>query len=200
MNESDDKASLCGMCHDEVVQQGVCCEICNEWYHYREKCSGLKVDMDHLDITEPLINSEQLIFLCSGCKNDARRKKLKIGIASEIEGKLDDLKTTSDNLATMVQNTADNTRSVINNIEIMQDKIDNEVRSSTDKTKSYADSLKTKKVLLIKANQENQKAADKKKAIMSKMATPVEEVKATRQDNLYLDLLIQQNSRSKERS
>ena len=54
------------------------------------------------------------------------------------------------------------------------------------KTKSYADSLKTKKVLLIKANQENQKAADKKKAIMSKIATPVEEVKTTRHGHLYV--------------
>ena len=81
------------------------------------------------------------------------------------------------------------TKDVAENMDVVQNKIDNvdrDVRTITSSTKTYAESLKTKKVLLIKSTQDENKAADKKKQIMSKITAQVEEVKETNDGHLFV--------------
>ena len=52
--------------------------------------------------------------------------------------------------------------------------------------RTYAESLKTNNILLIKSNDVS-KPVEKKKAIMSKITTPVENVKETRDGNLAVN-------------
>ena len=62
------------------------------------------------------------------------------------------------------------------------------------KTKvTYADSLKSKKMLIVKGTEHGQKAADNKKAIMGKLKTPVEAVKETRDGHLAITFTNKQN-------
>ena len=52
--------------------------------------------------------------------------------------------------------------------------------------KSYAEKLKTKNTLVIKFNDGDNKATQKKKAIMSKITTQVEEVKDSKVGHLMV--------------
>ena len=82
----------------------------------------------------------------------------------------------------MMNETAEKTREVADNVDIIHNKIDNVDRDMKTVTneKSYADSLKTKQALVIKSTRDDGKAANEKKAIMSKITAPVEEVKKSK--------------------
>ena len=181
--KTDGSAAPCGVCNSLVGTQGFSCEFCKVWYHYGEKCSGVKIDKQE-DIL--LLDSNNIWFVCNSCmKNDPRKHRTAV---KGIEDKLEELKTNSNTLTSLIQNTAVKTGEAAVNMDVLQNKIDNvdrDVRTVTKK-KSYAESLKTKKVLLIKSTDEEGKAANEKKAIMSKVTAPVEEVKETKDGHLFV--------------
>ena len=62
----------------------------------------------------------------------------------------------------------------------------NEETEENKRVKSYAEKLKTKNTLVIKSNDGDNKASQKKKAIMSKITTQVDEVKDSKVGHLIV--------------
>ena len=182
-DESNDKSSAsaakCGHCCSIVREDGdgVCCTICEIWYHIENDCSG--IDNTYKD----LIDSDNIWYICNKCKTyDLSRFKKSINTGI-IDDKLEVLKTNSDILAEMMHDTAEKTREVVDNMDKIHTKIDN-VTVTSEKT--YADSLKSKKAIVVKSKRDECKVAKDKKSIMSKIETPVEEVKETKEGHLYV--------------
>ena len=182
--DSDESAQPCGYCSVSVTDEGVICDICSKWYHYEKECSG--IDRKFKD----LINSPNIIYLCNNCKEIDLGVRGKGVNTKVIENKLEEIKSNSDQLKLMMQDNAMSTREVADNINTIQGKIDDvdkDVKSVTgNKTKTYAESVKTKKALVIKSTRDDVKLSDKKKAIMSKITSPVEEVKEINGGGLLL--------------
>ena len=82
-----------------------------------------------------------------------------------------------------------------NKIELVTSEIKNVANNMEEKkTKAtYADSLKSKKMLIVKATEHGKKAAEKKKEIMGRLKTPVEAVKETKDGHLAVTFTSKQN-------
>ena len=185
-DSADDSIQPCGHCTTPVTDDsaGVRCDICAVWYHLENGCAG--IDMRY----KKLLESTNILYLCDNCK------EVDLGVHGKgintkgIENKLEEIKTNSDQLKLMMQDNALSTREVAENINTMHvkiDDVDRDVKSATgNKTKTYAESVKTKKALVIKYTRDDMKTADEKKSIMGKIATPVEEVKPTKEGHLYV--------------
>ena len=176
----DSSALPCGKCTHTVDSDtgGVSCHICSNWYHFG-KCSN--VDETYKDL---LIN-ENIWYVCNACKNHDASQQRASANTKKIEDKLDELLMHSQAMAGIIQDTANVTREVVDNLGDMENKI-NEVDKTVSGKKTYAESVKTKKALIIKCADESQKAVDKKKVIMNKITAPVKEVKGTTDGHLYV--------------
>ena len=66
------------------------------------------------------------------------------------------------------------------------DDVDRDIKKTTSTAKTYAESLKSKKVLIVKSTQNEMKAVEKKKEIMRKIKIPVETVNETKDGHLIV--------------
>ena len=172
----DTSAEPCAHCGTIVDNNsdGVSCQICEKWYHY-DTCSGISSEF------KELVDNPNIWFVCNTCKDHDISQLRKSTNSKLIEGKLDELLINSEVISGIIQDSAVVTRTVANNLEEMDCKI-----KTVSGKRSYAETLKTKKALVIKCADETLKAADKKKAIMEKITAPVEEVKMTKEGHLYV--------------
>ena len=163
-------ATHCGHCMTAVGEEAICCDICNEWFHFETECAGLnKKYWDH-----PLIEMDHIKYFCKKCK-DVDLSKLKKHVTTKnIEEKLESLKTTSDTMTVMMQATSQKI-----------DNVNRDVKATKKEEKTYADTLKTKNILIIKSKSGDD-AAKEMKTIMSKVKTPIREVKKTQEGHLYV--------------
>ena len=167
--ELDESATPCGHCIASVTDDGVCCDICKTWYHLDKHCSNID------DKFRELLNSNNIWYVCKNCENLDGSKLGNTTNTKAIKEDLEMLKTNTDMMTMMLQDTAQKI-----------DKVDKEMKVESKKVKSYAETLKTKKVLLIKSTRNEGRAADEKKAIMRGITTPVEEVKETKDGHLFI--------------
>ena len=177
--ELDTSAVPCSHCHTMVDVDGVSCQICDKWFHSEPECSG--IDSKFKD----LIENPNIWYVCDTCKDRDFSQPRECTNTKMVENKLDELLHYSHTMYNIIEDNAKMTRSVANNIGEMESKID-EVDKTVSGKKTYAESLKTKKALVIKCANENQKAVDKKKSIMEKITVPVEEVRNTKEGHLYV--------------
>ena len=181
--KDDEQATRCGHCHTEINDDGVQCAVCQIWYHVEEnECSG--IDSKFTDLLE----SEHIWYVCEVCKDFDMSKHRNIANNRIIEESLEEIKTKSETLTMMMQDSAEITRGVADNMGIINNKIDNvdrDIKTVTNE-KTYAETLKTKQALVIKSTPDSAKAVDRKKTIMSKITAPVEDVKETKDGHLLV--------------
>ena len=92
------------------------------------------------------------------------------------------------------------TNEIMNNLQennneiatLVDNKLDT-VRQTTGGTKTYAEKLKTKNVLVVKSTHESNKAAENMKSIMSDIKAPVENVKPTKDGHLVVNFANKKN-------
>ena len=94
--------AFCGHCMTAVGDGAICCDVCNEWFHFETECAGLdKKYRDH-----PLIDMDHIKYCCKKCK-DADLTKLNDHVTTKnIEEILESLLTSSDTMTMMMQATS----------------------------------------------------------------------------------------------
>ena len=123
--------------------------------------------MDH-----PLIGMDHIKYCCNKFKNaDLTRLNDRV-TTKNIEEKLESLQTSSDTMTMMMQATSHKI-----------DNVNKDVRATKNDDKIYADTLKTKNVLIIKSKTGDE-AAKEMKTIMSKIKTLVQEIEKTQDGHL----------------
>ena len=159
----------CGSCKSLVTDEGISCQICGVWYHFGG-CSS--IDATYRD----LIDNDNLWYVCNKCKGmDLSVLGKALENNNKMDKKLDELVSGSAILK--------------DNIEVIQKKIDNvdrDMKSATNEQKTYAESVKSKKALIIKSKKQDYKIAQDKKELMKNADLPVEEVRETKEGHLYV--------------
>ena len=185
--------SLCGTCSSKV-DVGISCEGCETWFHLTLKCSGIKKSKSDPD---DILNSPRISYHCKNCKPISKADLTMM--RNELKGEMDQMKTqlqlVLDQLHCMQQSQNQTGKDVKNDLEQINRKLDSGgvnsavggVNPVVGGKKTFADTLKTKNVLIVKSTQENEKAADSMKMIMSDISTPVEKVKPTKDGHLIVN-------------
>ena len=132
--EIDESATHCGHCMTSVTDNGVNCNICKTWYHLEDDCSNIN------DNSGRLLDSDYIWYVCKNCKNFDGSKLGNMINTKAIEDNLETLKTNIEVMTMMLQDIA---QKIV--------KVDRDMKLESKKEKSYAETLKTKKVLLIKS-------------------------------------------------
>ena len=102
---------------------------------------------------------------------------------SEIKGEITELKN------------KEKAEEINNRLEIVTSELKNVVNNVDDKKNksTYADTLKTKKMLIVKSTKNGEKAADNKKEILGKLKTQVEAVNETKDGHLAVRFTNKEN-------
>ena len=188
--ESESAASsetiFCRKCSLLVSDNAVSCDFCLEWFHLEVECSNL--DEKYAE----LISNHNIKYICNECnKEDGKLATMSPGKKS-IRNTLDQLQSRLDTLFQMIEGVVSGTHSITREMDVVKEQLkvvnENENKNAQEKkTVSYADKLKGSNVLVIKSNQENSKAYEKRESIMSKLKTPVERTRPTKDGHLILN-------------
>ena len=206
----------CPHCRKKVENDGVACDLCNQWYHRKCVLSNLKLEQikglnwfcnacksgglvrkskfDQMVITyneeKKKFDNEREVFKREIERLTAKCAELEGGSAnsslSQLEVKLDALTASVESNFETLKTNIDVMPIMLHDIAQKIVKVDKDMKLESKKEKSYAETLKTKKVLLIKSTCDEGRAANEKKAIMSDITTPVEEVKETKDGHLFI--------------
>ena len=188
--EDGDDRAFCGHC-TTVVNDGVCCNFCFKWFHFENECSGL---MNIKNLKE-FMSSMNILYVCDKCSPDTQELKgcPRPVTSNEIDKKSVEVMThvekvvhqSSDVLLNKIAMLSDLVCENNDKIKMMETALDDNLL--TKRGHSYADMLKTKNVLVVKSSQENDKAVDKKKSIMSDIKAPVDSIKSTKDGHLVVN-------------
>ena len=142
------------------------------WFHYEEECSGVENAKN-----KQILKNEHILYVCDDCNKTRKSKKEMPKTNCDINNqKLNELKADFDQMHQQMNNMAEE---LYHQIEELAKQVSSnkEEAEEIQREKSYAEKLKTKNTLVIKSNDGDNKAVQKKKAIMSKITTQVDEVK-----------------------
>ena len=64
---SVDECITCGYC-TAVVNDGICCDFCERWFHFDNACSGLD------DKYKRMMSHENVLYICNECKKNRPHK------------------------------------------------------------------------------------------------------------------------------
>ena len=125
-----------------------------------------------------MIEIKNVLYLCKSCEEEGQNGKKDTHCCQneirKINGELSHIKS-------MLTNALDTIKQLIN-------KVDNNKNEEEEKrVKTYADTLKTKNILVVKSNNQEDKAANNKKVIMNKITTPVDRVKQSNEGHLIIN-------------
>ena len=131
----DSSALPCGCCEAMVdsASDGVGCQICEKWYHY-DHCSGISSKF------KVLVDNPNIWYVCNTCKDHDISKLKESTNTKMIEGKLNELLINSEVISEIIQDNAQITRTVANNLGEMENKID-EVDKTVSGKKTYAETV-----------------------------------------------------------
>ena len=131
-----------------------------------------------------------VLYICNKCRAEKPNISKKVSGNDYIEEKLHMMTEKIREIGEKVDGVTQCMDMVYDRIDNMDEEVKvaiNEDTAEIKKKKSYAESLKSKNVLIIKSTKEDQKANEKKKAIMKKIRTPVEQVKETKDGHLAIN-------------
>ena len=111
----------------EVGDDGVCCDLCGKWHHWDKHCSNID------EKYKSLLDSENIWYICKKCKQSNSRERGQL-TTTDVENKLEDLKTNQEILKVMSNDVIVNTNAIHNKIE----NVDRDMKTVTNKTKTYA--------------------------------------------------------------
>ena len=183
---SSSEPVFCNKCKLHLTDNIIQCDFCLEWYHMETECSNID------DQYAVLINNRNIKYMCMECCNDDGKPATMSPGKKLIRNTLDQLQSRLDTLFHMVEGIVSGTRSITNEMDAVKKQL-KEVHEGENKNAqemkmiSYADKLKTTNVLVIKSNEEDGKAFEKKKSIMSNLKTPVERTRPTKEGHLILN-------------
>ena len=175
----DTESALCGNCITQVVD-GISCDFCERWFHYEEECSGVK------NAENKILENEHILYVCDDCnKTNKSKKEMQKTNCNINNQKLNELKAQFHQMYDLMNNMA---QGLYHQIEELAKQVSSnkEETEENKRVKSYAKKLKTKNTLVIKSNDGDNKATQKKKAIMSKITTQVDEVKDSKVGHLIV--------------
>ena len=174
------ESALCGHC-STLVGDGICCDFCKMWFHYDEECSGVENVKN-----KQILKNKHILYVCDDCNKTRKSKKEMSKTNCDINNqKLNELKADFDQMHQQMNNMA---QGLYHQIEELAKQVSSnkEETEENQREKSYAEKLKTKNTLVIKSNDGDNKAVQKKKAIMSKITTQVDEVKDSKVGHLIV--------------
>ena len=174
------ESALCGHC-STLVGDGICCDFCEMWFHYDEECSGVENVKN-----KQILKNKHILYVCDDCNKTRKSKKEMPKTNCNINNqKLNELKADFDQMHQQMNNMA---QGLYHQIEELAKQVSSnkEETEENQREKSYAEKLKTKNTLVIKSNDGDNKAVQKKKAIMSKITTQVDEVKDSKVGHLIV--------------
>ena len=174
------ESALCGHC-STLVGDGICCDFCKMWFHYDEECSGVENAKN-----KQILKNKHILYVCDDCNKTRKSKKEMPKTNCDINNqKLNKLKADFDQMHQLMNNMA---QGLYHQIEELAKQVSSnkEETKENQREKSYAEKLKTKNTLVIKSNDGDNKAMQKKKAIMSKITTQVDEVKDSKVGHLIV--------------
>ena len=189
-SEECDEVSFCGHCHSVVKddQDGIMCDVCDIWYHMGQDCSNLKPGYLRM------MSDENVMYACVKCSSAKKSKIKQATKANEIREIYERMAQLESTLIDMIQGIYEqihDQRNMLTHItqncqETNQEKDKEEMKIPT--SMSYAEKLKkTKNTLVIKSSTDESKAAEKKKEIMKKITTQVDEVKKSTKGHLVIN-------------
>ena len=193
-DSDDDSRGSCPSC-GSLVEEGICCIICKNWYHFEERCAGRGLSGKK---NKNVIENSNLHFVCTSC--DPILPYLKKLDPTNKDSVMMVLKLI---LEEMMMRSQDSFRSEIHSMlqanfdqitKMVDTKLENKATGlPTNNLQSYAEKVKTKNVLVVKSTQDDDKAANKKKAIMQEIKTPVDNVKTTKDGHLVVNFANKKN-------
>ena len=189
---SDDAPVNCSHC-TTYVKDGIRCDYCLGWFHFDILCSGLE------DKFKKMMSHVNVLYICNKCRAEKPKISKKASETDYIEEKLHIMTEKIREIGEKVDGVTQCMDMVYDRIDTMDEDMKvaiNEDTAEIKKKKSYAESLKSKNVLIIKSTKEDQKANEKKKAIMKKIRTPVEQVKETKDGHLAINFADKQKLES----
>ena len=181
------ESALCGHCRT-LVGDGICCDFCEVLFHYEEECSGVEN-----------AKNEHILYVCDDCSKTRKSKKEMPKTNCDINNqKLNELKADFNQMHQQMNNMA---QGLYHQIEELAKQVSSnkEETEENQRVKSYAGKLKTKNTLVIKSNDGENKAMQKKKAIMSKITTQVDEVKDSKVGHLIVKFADKEVRKCQER-
>ena len=144
MSEGDsDTSSLassvtsCGHC-TAVVNDGICCDYCDRWFHFDSMCSGLDVTYKRM------MKHDNVLYICNKCKKERPQKNC-------IENQLNLLSKKVNEIAEKIGNVN------ANEGETERNKKDRDQEPGV----GYANALK-KNLLVVKSSRPGTKILEKK--------------------------------------
>ena len=175
-----------------VLLEGVCCDWCLDWYHLEIECSN--IDEKYAD----LIRNQNIKYICNECKKEEGNVTTMSPENKTIRDTLDQLQSRLDTMFQMIEGVVSGTHSITREMDAVKEKIKVVNENEKEKVKekkiaSYADKLKSSNILVIKSNQDDSKAFEKKESIMSKLKTPVERTRPTKEGHLILNFADKQH-------
>ena len=75
---------MCGHCM-AIVNDGICCDFCETWFHFDSLCSGLE------DRYRRMMDHENVLYICNECKKNRPRKNCIVDKLNLLSKKMDEI-------------------------------------------------------------------------------------------------------------